>query len=55
MKKSLPIIILVLVLVLLAGRGVSTYNRLVAKDEAVNHQWAQVENVLKRRADLIPN
>lgn len=55
MKKSLPIIIIAAVLLILLGKGVSTYNRLVAKDEAVNHQWAQVENVLKRRADLIPN
>jgi len=34
---------------------VSTYNKLVTLDEAVPAQWAQVENVYKRRADLIPN
>lgn len=28
---------------------------MVAKDEAVASQWAQVENVYQRRADLIPN
>lgn len=54
-KKSLSVLILIIVLVMIIGKGVSTYNRLVAKDEAVNHQWSQVENVLKRRADLIPN
>ncbi len=34
---------------------VGSYNRLVASDEQVDTQWAQVENVLQRRADLIPN
>ena len=32
-----------------------TYNRLVALDQAVQSQWAQVESVYQRRADLIPN
>ncbi|RKY86661.1 LemA family protein, partial [candidate division KSB1 bacterium] len=32
-----------------------TYNNLVAKDEAVKAAWAQVENQLQRRFDLIPN
>ena len=31
------------------------YNGLVASDQAVKSQWAQVENVYQRRADLIPN
>lgn len=34
---------------------VSGYNRAVALDEAVASQWAQVENQLQRRYDLIPN
>ncbi|MBV8172761.1 MAG: LemA family protein [Candidatus Eremiobacteraeota bacterium] len=33
----------------------STYNNLVALSQAVDAQWAQVENVYQRRADLIPN
>lgn len=33
----------------------ATYNRLVQLDEAVNAAWAQVENQLQRRYDLIPN
>lgn len=56
MKKSL-IIIIVLVVVVLIGyswfKGV--YNTMVTKSEAVATQWAQVENVYQRRADLIPN
>lgn len=35
--------------------GVSKYNGLVNKEEAVNGQWANVENQYQRRADLIPN
>ena len=31
------------------------YNTMVEKREAVDAQWAQVENVYQRRADLIPN
>lgn len=31
------------------------YNRLVELDEAVDAQWAQVENQYQRRYDLIPN
>ena len=31
------------------------YNRLVRMDEEVKSQWAQVDNQLKRRNDLIPN
>ncbi|HMU96728.1 MAG TPA: LemA family protein [Elusimicrobiota bacterium] len=32
-----------------------TYNRLVGLNEGANAAWAQVENVLQRRFDLIPN
>lgn len=35
--------------------GVGTRNRLVSMEEAVNSQWAQVENAYQRRFDLIPN
>lgn len=46
----LPIGILILVLIL-----ISPYNSLISKREIVESQWAQVENVYQRRADLIPN
>jgi LemA protein len=57
MKKGLLIALVVLViLVLIPGLAIqSTYNDLVAKDQEVNQQWSQVENVYQRRADLIPN
>ncbi len=60
MKKGLTILgITVGLIVLLAigscGYVVSLRNRLVTMDENVTGQWAQVENVLQRRSDLIPN
>ncbi len=35
--------------------AVSGYNRLVRLSQGVDAQWAQVQNVYQRRADLIPN
>jgi len=35
--------------------GIGIYNTLVASNQAVEAQWAQVQNVYQRRADLIPN
>ncbi|MDP9291702.1 MAG: LemA family protein [Verrucomicrobiota bacterium] len=35
--------------------GVGSYNRLVGLSQQVDKQWAQVQNVYQRRADLIPN
>src|SRR3954451_22076990 len=32
-----------------------SYNRFVTQEEAIKTQWAQVENQLQRRNDLIPN
>lgn len=37
------------------GIGVRQYNSLINDREAVVGAWSQVENVLQRRADLIPN
>ncbi|MGE5357515.1 MAG: LemA family protein [Bacteroidales bacterium] len=49
----------VLGVVLLALAAASTsgcsYNRFVSDEEAIKGQWAQVENQLQRRNDLIPN
>lgn len=56
MKKSWIIIIVIAVVALFIYSSVKgTYNKMVAMDEAVVSQWAQVENVYQRRADLIPN
>lgn len=56
-QKTLLIIVIVLVLIILIPffylKG--TYNSLVTMDESVKGAWAQVENQLQRRYDLIPN
>jgi LemA protein len=41
--------------VILGGIYVSSYNALVNYDESIKAAWAQVDNVLQRRNDLIPN
>jgi LemA protein len=48
-------LVVVGVLVLLALWGIFSYNGLVGAQQAVESQWAQVENTYQRRADLIPN
>jgi LemA protein len=57
MNKNLLVVLGVIVgLVLLVGGWmISGYNRVVTMDENVKTAWAQVENQLKRRYDLIPN
>lgn len=42
-------------LAILGQAVVGEYNRVVQLDEAVQAQWAQVESVYKRRADLVPD
>lgn len=44
----------VIVLILVAVYG-STWNSMNSKRNDVEAQWAQVENVMQRRADLVPN
>ena len=53
MKKSVIIISAVIAVIVIWA--VSMYNGLVAMDEKVNGQWANVETQYQRRADLIPN
>ncbi len=56
MKKGvIVLIVVVVIIVLLASSVIGRYNRLVELEETVDARWAQVENQLQRRADLIPN
>jgi LemA protein len=60
MKIALAVVGVILVLVLLVAAGVggsyvSAKNTMVTKNEAIKQAWAQVDVVLQRRADLIPN
>ena len=56
MKKAW-IVIAVLLAVAAGGAGwvISVRNGLIAADEEVNDQWAQIDTQLQRRVDLIPN
>jgi len=55
-KTALGCVVAVVVLALVVGLALSgVYNNLVALGQGVDAQWAQVENVYQRRADLIPN
>lgn len=54
--KGVAIVILLLALLGVAGgEFVAVRNDLVLQREAVGSQWANIEAVLQRRADLIPN
>lgn len=46
----------VVIALLLVGLGAMfSYNRLVSLEQQTDQQWAQVQNVYQRRADLVPN
>src|SRR5213082_1531985 len=50
------LLVIILVIVFVIGLFFwGTYNRLVGLQQGVDAQWAQVQNVYQRRADLIPN
>lgn len=53
MKKILLILGVVALVVILSLVGI--YNGIVSKNETITARWAQVENQLQRRNDLIPN
>ena len=60
MSKGLKITLIVLGVLLVIGFALAKwviggYNNVITMDEQVKSQWAQVENQLKRRYDLIPN
>jgi|LSQX01.2.fsa_nt_gb LemA protein len=55
MSKLMKSLIGIIVLVAIVGWLAGIYNGMVKRQEQVDSQWAQVENVYQRRADLIPN
>ncbi len=54
-KGWIVLVVIVLLVVILAGSYFGRRNEMVRKREAVNAAWSQVDVVLQRRADLIPN
>src|SRR5713226_4161459 len=56
MKIGLAVIVVLLLIALIFGSSyIGRRNQMAVKREAVNAAWAQVDVVLQRRADLIPN
>ena len=60
MKRGTIILLVVVAVIVIIAFSVfgfvrGTYNQLVQMDESVNGAWAEVENNLQRRYDLIPN
>jgi len=56
MKKLLIVLVVLVVLGFIVGNMyVSARNEMVRKNETINAAWSQVDVVLQRRADLIPN
>ncbi len=60
MSKGLKITLVIIGILLLVGFStfrwvINGYNNVIAMDENIKGKWAQVENQLKRRYDLIPN
>ena len=55
-KTGLIVLAVIVVIVILFGLiGVGSYNSLVTKRQSVDASWAEVQNQMQRRADLIPN
>jgi LemA protein len=54
-RGTIAAIVLIGGALVVAGSCASQYNRLVALDQQVDSQWAQVENAYQRRLDLVPN
>ena len=53
--KLVVVGVLVVLGIMIVSWLIGGYNQVVTMDEAIKGQWAQVENQLKRRYDLIPN
>ncbi len=54
-KGAVGIIVIIAIIVILGVFLIGQRNSLVTEEENVNKAWAQVQNQVKRRADLIPN
>jgi len=54
-RSPLALWVVLVSLVLLGGWTAASYNRMVRGQQSVDAQWAQVDSVYQRRADLIPN
>ncbi|MBU5450905.1 LemA family protein [Acetivibrio sp. MSJd-27] len=55
MKKFIPLIVILAVIVILGGSFIGMYNGLVSMDTEVQNAYSNIESQMQRRGDLIPN
>src|SRR5204863_4466829 len=55
MRQMRPVVFVPLLMAAAMTMSGCSYNRFVGQEEGIKTQWAQVENQLQRRNDLIPN
>ena len=60
MSNALKVVLIILgvtllFMIIMGGKLIAGYNHVITMEENVKGKWAQVENQLKRRYDLIPN
>jgi LemA protein len=54
-KGAWVVIVFLAIIVIIVAIGVSKYNSLARMEVAIDEKWAEIDNHLKRRSDLIPN
>jgi LemA protein len=55
MRKAIQVARLAVLAIVVTGLSGCSYNKFTTQEEAIKAQWAQVQNQLQRRNDLIPN
>ena len=55
MRKAMHVARLAVVAIVATGLSGCSYNKFTTQEEAVKAQWAEVQNQIQRRNDLIPN
>lgn len=54
-KGTIALLVIGVLILIMVGGTLTTYNGLIAKDEAVATAWGNIQSQYQRRADLIPN
>ena len=54
-KGTITLLVIGVLILIMVGGTLTTYNGLIAKDEAVATAWGNIQSQYQRRADLVPN
>lgn len=54
-KGTITLLVIGVLILIMVGGTLTTYNGLIAKDEAVATAWGNIQSQYQRRADLTPN